>query len=165
MSGTPGTSRVPRLACLQAIPPTQLLRVRSGQTLPRPSTSNTILTAWFQSLSPYLHVRDSPPLSTRGSVFRMGNAGCREGVRRWDRVAASLACVERPSHCSSSLIRSTCLSRRSSAQPLLSGWPRNGTRTGFKSESRLALRNRRCLEAVFLLNDGKNKLDRRPQDT
>ena len=29
----------------------------------------------------------------------------------------------------------------------------------------VALRNRRCLEAVFLLNDGKNKLDRRPQDT
>ena len=34
-----------------------------------------------------------------------------------------------------------------------------------EKESRLALRNRRCLEAVFLLNDGKNKLDRRPQDT
>ena len=51
-------------------PSAQLLRVRSGQTLPRPSTSNTILTAWFQSLSPYLHARDSPPLSTRGSVFR-----------------------------------------------------------------------------------------------
>ena len=66
----PCTSRVPRLACLQAIPPAELLRVRSGQTLPRPSTSNTILTAWFQSLSPYLHARVSPPLSTRGSVFR-----------------------------------------------------------------------------------------------
>eukprot|EP01046_Picozoa_sp_COSAG06_P006548 COSAG06_NODE_309_length_17782_cov_49.326698_15_plen_205_part_00 len=51
-------------------PSAQLLRVRSGQTLPRPSTSNTMLTAPFQSLSPYLHARDSPPLSTRGSVFR-----------------------------------------------------------------------------------------------
>ena len=51
-------------------PSAQPLRVRSGQTLPRPSTSNTMLTAPFQSLSPYLHARDSPPLSTRGSVFR-----------------------------------------------------------------------------------------------
>ena len=97
--------------------------------------------------------------------FPAGSAGCREGVRRRDRVAASLACVQRSWKRSTSLIRSTCPHRRTSAPPLLSGWPRNGTRTGFKSESRLALRNRRCLEAVFLLNDGKNKLDRRPQDT
>ena len=29
----------------------------------------------------------------------------------------------------------------------------------------VALRNRRCLEAVFLLNDGTSKLDGWPQDT
>jgi hypothetical protein len=34
------------------------------------SNPNTMLTAPCQSLSPYLHARDSPPLSTRGSVFR-----------------------------------------------------------------------------------------------
>jgi hypothetical protein len=62
--------------------------------------------------------------------FPVGNAGCREGVRRWDRVAASLACVQRSWKRSTGLIRSTCLPRWSSAPPLLSGWPRNGTRGG-----------------------------------
>ena len=39
--------------------------------------------------------------------FSAGNAGCREGVRRWDRVATSLACVQRSGQSSTSLIRST----------------------------------------------------------
>ena len=159
-------SRLAHLAFLDSLVSKRSLRSASPRPLGSNPASPVHLKHHLDSLVP---ISIALPACPRQSAviyarerFPAGNAGCCEGVRRRDRVAASLACVQRPRHSVTSLIRSTCLPRRSSAPPLLSGWPRNGTRTGFKSESRLALRS--CLEAVFLLNHGTNKLDRVLQD-
>ena len=160
----PCTSRVPRLACLQAIPPAQLLRVPSGLGAPR-SRSHA------PSARPPCHALS--PASTRSAAGRFVREGAFSGGKcRLSRRRPAVG----PCCRISSLRSKTWTQYHESDSLYMSAWAvvcsafavwlakkRHARRDSALNP--VALRNRRCLEAVFLLNDGKNKLDRRPQDT
>ena len=97
----------------------------SHSASPRPLGSNPASPVHLKHhLDSLVPISIALPACTRQSAviyarerFPVGNAGCREGVRRWDRVAASLACVQRSWKRSTGLIRSTCLTQPPSTQP------------------------------------------------
>ena len=156
----PCTSRVPRLACLQAIPPTQLLRVPSG---PRRSHA--------PSARPPCHALS--PASTRSAAGRFVREGAFSGgkcrlSRRRPAVGPCCRISSLRSKTSTQCYESDSLYMSASAVVCSAFAVWLAKKRHARRDSALnpvALRNRRCLEAVFLLNDGTNKLDRRPQET